>query len=91
MRLYENSTPEFLLCGFLKGFCRIPEEILRFVMQTFVPLQPQGINPGSVSAFLFGDRMEEWSVNNLTLMDNSNQAVINAENNPLNEMLMYFK
>lgn len=30
-------------------------------------------------------------MSNLTLMDDPNQAAINAENNPPNEMLMYLK
>lgn len=58
-------------------------------MQNVDARSTSGHQPGSVSAFI--DRMEERSVSNLTLMDDSNQAAINAENNPPNEMLMYLK
>lgn len=40
------SLPHFysVLSSSLKGFYRIREEIVRFLLQNFVPLQPQGIN-----------------------------------------------
>lgn len=54
-------------------------------MQNVDARSTSGHQPGSVW------RMEEGSVGNLTLMDDPNQAAINAENNPPNEMLMYLK